>query len=188
MVWVRYFTEIQSEYTTNDIHDSTYFPDTMKQVIFDQRIEPEHYILCPLYPPSTDHPHGDFQIGVTGKLEQRVGSREPEGNLEGIDRELKEEIGVQAYSYSDIRPSVINLRGRWSAYILNIEDAEPTSGGQIPIRTPRGPRKRVGCIVYGSMLSIREYMNSDIRPYTDDDGIVGVVAITAKEAREKVAL
>lgn len=188
MVWVRYFTMQHSKYTTDDIHISTYFPDIMKQVIFDQRLDSEHYILCPLYPPSRKHPYGDFQIGVTGKLENRINSKKPlESNIEGIDRELREEIGIQPKFYSDIKPSVIRPRENWVSYILNIEDTLPTLGGRIDIKKPKGPPNRVGCIVYGDMNSIREYMNSDIRPYTDNDGIVGVVAISVKEARKRVS-
>jgi len=187
MFWVRYFNEEQSKLTRTVFNISFYFPTAVKQVIFDNRMDDEDYMLCPLYPPSNGNPNGDFQIGITGKLEQRVGSRRMETDKEGIDRELKEEVGIQANSYQNILPSV-NM-GKWKAYILKITDTLPTNGGSIPIISGRGrgrDSRHVGCIVYGKGRDIRKYMDSDVKPYDDEDNIVGVVAVKLKNIKQYV--
>lgn len=182
MVLVRYFNE-DKPVEKNNLKVSRHLPYIMKQILYDSRILDKHYMLCPLYP------EGDFQIGVTGRLEKRLNSQESKESPKlGMDRELKEEIGIKVYNFRDIKPSVVHLGGEKHSYgyIVNINDCTYTTGGEIKIGVHTGNIKKVGCIVFGNKSQINSYMNAPVIPYTDSDGIIGVVAVSVGDIRKHI--
>lgn len=174
----------------NDHPVSSHLPAPMGQILTECNIPDDNYILCPLYE------EGDYQLGVTGK--PLFGDR-PET---GLTRELGEELGIiyvnprslkcqktfrvgQRINYAwtcDISETkrISDNDGNLSYYPPVIPDKAYTRFGEIK----EDFKVRVGCIVHGDFDKISEYMSNVSTVWSSGDKIIGVIAISAKDAKD----
>ena len=178
-IYVRFFKSPKMEEKL-DMKMSTYFPDKMKDgLVLGEQLnifKKDDYILGPIY--AKVH---DFQIGVTGSLEER------EKAQEGMTRELGEEIGLIPYTYASLETLVEAERKApkpFKVFALSIKHALPVPESQDKKRITssnkvgKDTKRKVGCFLYGSKEELLAFLQTEkIFRYYNTDKIVGVGAI-----------
>ena len=144
------------------------------------------WILCPLYDGDAiiewrkrngeeRDEKDDFQIGITGT------GAEGELPLQTMNRELGEEVGLIGVTESNFIKEFRDKRGRdIYMYLVNIQDVVnvPNMDNNRKIKTGEdNRRKKVACVVYGSFEKMKEYIDSSINRYKDEDNIIGLIMI-----------
>jgi len=179
---VRYFDKDKVEITT--LKFSRYFPPFIEDIINECGNMYDYlYILCPVYKDKT------FQVGVTGT---KVFGEEYD---EALQRELGEEIGLQAKKYKIIGNRRFPKSNKNTSnsifaktYTINILDAMPLlidDNNQIVTDGKDEKNKKVGCLVFGYKKDILDYMSQkNIYTYKDNDNIVGITLINFKTVRK----
>lgn len=178
---VAYYTEFgrpnYREMHLNRVKVSNYFPPPMVSALYDPSIPKDSYIVCPVYKGV-----GDTQIGVTGASHLR------EDPVEGITRELAEELGIVPVASSHLvmvyeGKNFIRKKGKppgrgvnWNVFLLNLSktDLIPVSR---EIRGVDTKTRKVGCLVYGTENRVKKVFEKVIIPYISEDQIKGIMAV-----------
>ena len=181
-VFVRYFNgknSVETTFEKGKFRMSKYFPapmrDAFKKALGSKGyIRGSDYILCPVYSSK------DIQMGVTGSVE------EGESTLNGLSRELGEEIGIVPkdkdspwllgkYNWSKDRDFNV-----FEVYIKHCIPVAEHQHGAVLSKADDNRNKKVGAFVYGSKKDILDFLGSEkIYVYKSNDDIVGVACIKA---------
>jgi len=175
---------------------STYLEEPMAHALMN--IPDENYILCPLYSPryknisSDNYEWSDFQIGFTGTLKNKEIHKGVPDYFEGYKRELSEELGLLINSVSTIeefkeisytdeyrRPKNIEMYNiELSDLVLNTEQTRPS-------KSPDIKTLKIGGYIHSNLTNVLKYLNSDIILSSNEDNLVGIVAVKSEFAKEK---
>lgn len=187
-IYVREFSESKCYTSNTNVYPlSKYFPFPMKDMLYrSKKIRQDDYILCPLYV-KQGNKGGDFQLGITGTVEEK------EEYSETLKRELGEEVGLIPTT------SIVNKKYKWKrigrdsidfvTYELSISDCRSLNQEDLDnmnkVVVSDNPNKKIGCYVYGNLQDILKYLNSpQIYRFKSEDEINGIVAIQVKIAKE----
>jgi hypothetical protein len=140
-------------------------------------IRTDDYIIGPLYK------SGEFQIGMTGTVEEK------ESSHHAAARELGEEIGLvpkNDFALKPIRTNSYDKGGKkiiFTVYDAYIKKCMPVLAHQNNADLSKGNdcSNKVGCYVYGLKRDILDFLNGQIYRYKSEDDIVGLVAIKAED-------
>jgi len=160
---------------TSEYRVSRYFPRSMveglKKALQGSFIREDDYIIGPIYSA------GDFQIGMTGKMEEK------ETAHQAVQREMGEEIGLVPKSKSGLT-GLISWKSKegvtFNVFNIYIKDCTPVLEEQNHSQGPDSKNK-VGCYVYGSKQDVLKFLDSHIYRYKSGDDIVGLAAIKADD-------
>ena len=182
-IYVRKFSQNNYEKSdTNTYPVSRYFPKTMSVALkigLSGRgyIRLDDYIIGPLYK------GGDFQIGMTGTIEEK------ESPYNAAAREMGEEIGLipkDNNALKIIRSDSYekgNRRITFTVYDAYIKKCIPVLEFQneADLSKTKDSYDKVGCYIYGTKRDILEFLEGPIYCYKSPDEIVGLVAIKAED-------
>lgn len=187
-IYVREFNENKYyQSNTNVFSPSKYFPFPMKEILCKSKnIKDTDYILCPLYSKKDNFLKSDFQLGVTGTVEEK------EDFKDTLFRELGEELGLIPKTINELK------RFKWRrshkdtiefvVYEANIKNCTLILDSDEKIFTVREENhidKKVGCYIYGELKDILQFLDSPkINRYKNEDEICGIVAIQKRIAKE----
>lgn len=179
-IYIRKFSESKARKgKVGDYRISGNFPEYMGLGLLEAikdtgNIRVSDYIIGPLYQ------RGAFQIGMTGTVE--IG----ETRLEGMTRELGEELGLLPEYESDLDLILEHQEysKKCTVYDLFINHAKYvpiTDNGKKMSKNPDNKNMKVGCYVYGKKDKVLSFLNQEsINIYKSDDEIIGIVAISVK--------
>lgn len=158
---------------------SKYLPQGMKKTLQEKwkndELFEDDYIIGPLYN------NNEYQIGVTGGVKYK------EMLNKAITRELGEEIGLVPISLRYLSKEKVthDTNKTLVTYTLKYKNSTVILDHQhnLEINRSRDDRqKQVGCMVYGSLEEVQEFLSKDrIYVYKSDDNIKGIVAITVQD-------
>ena len=158
-------------------HDVLNFLMLLKQ---NNQINEDDYIFGPLY---ANKGKGEFQLAITGKCKFN------ETLQHGLHREVGEEVGLYIN-----RPQCLRNQtqvDKHTFFSCNINDTinitrDIYTGEYIPSYPYKNERddyySKVGCILYGNKNSVRNYMRETIVQWDNEDRIIGVAAVSVREA------
>lgn len=157
------------------------------------QINEDDYIFGPLYPNkrkgqvSRDENGSaipaEFQLVITGKCKFN------ETLQYGVHREVGEEVGLYIEHPQCLRNQT-QVR-RHTFFSCNINDTvnitrDIYTGGYIPSYPYKNEMddfySKVGCLIYGNKTSVHNYMRGNIVQWDNEDQIVGVGAVSVREA------
>lgn len=196
-IYVREFKESKCYKSNINIHPpSKYFPFPMRDVLFrSKKINIDDYILCPLYEKKRG---GDFQIGMTGTVENK------ENFEKTLERELGEEIGLipknnfdltrRKYKWKKLNNEIIDF----VTYEISINKCKYLTNEDIlnkmkidldkedtPKNSLKNDKNKIGCFIFGDLSDISKFLNQPmIQRYYSEDEIIGIVAIQLKIIKE----
>jgi hypothetical protein len=182
-IYVRKFGHNNYEKSDTNIYTvSKYFPKTMitsLKIGLSNKgyIRQDDYIIGPLYK------GGEFQIGMTGTIEEK------ESPYNAAAREMGEEIGLipkDNNSLKIIRSDSYNKNNKkitFTVYDAYIKKCIPVLEFQneADLSKTKDSIDKVGCYIYGSKRDILEFLGGPIYRYKSPDEIVGLVAIKAED-------
>jgi len=176
---------------------STYLEEPMAIAL--SYVPDENYILCPLYKPSkknindiTDnYEWSDFQLGFTGTLKSNEIVRGFPDYYEGYKRELSEELGLviknddvvsefDLIEYTDDYGKTKNIK----IYNINLSQLELNKKVKKPSSFKDVKKEKIGGFVHSNELNVLKYLNSDIILSSNEDNLVGVIAVKAIFAKK----
>jgi hypothetical protein len=157
------------------------------------QINEDDYIFGPLYPnkkkgqvsrdENVSPAPAEFQLAITGKCKFN------ESAQCGVRREVGEEVGLSINSPQCLRNQT--QVDRHTFFSCNINDTvnitrDIYTGGYIPSYPYKNERddfySKVGCVVYGNKNSVYNYMHQNIVQWDNEDQIIGVAAVSVREA------
>lgn len=180
-IYIRKFTSNQYERSDTSQHTpSKYFPRSMVDGLKialgkNGYIRHDDYIIGPLYR------LGDFQIGMTGTVEEK------ETFHNAISRELGEEIGLVPKANNSLNVLKVSRYEKqtkkitFTVYDIYIKHCNPVTEYQdnAILSKNKDCNDKVGCFIYGNKKDILDFLNSKIYRYKSEDDIIGLVAIQA---------
>lgn len=158
------------------------------------QISEEDYIFGPLYPnkrrgkvlrDDNGAPiPAEFQLAVTGKCKFN------ESAQFGIRREVGEEVGLSIDHPRSLRNQT--QVGQHMFFSCNINNTKNIvrdiyeEGKYIPSYPYKNEMddrcSKVGCVIYGNKTVVHNYMSGNIVQWDNEDKIIGVVAVSVREA------
>jgi hypothetical protein len=163
-MYVRFFKSDKVIKTT--VEQSRYFPFPMRDSFRKLRTQRNLYIVCPIFS------KGDFQVGITGKMEER------ETSQDAVYREVGEEVGLVPKKINFINTYVWKNDITFYIYNINIKDCVKVLNTDTVSRNEDTKHKKVGCFVYGEEDDVVEYLKSPIiNVYKNNDDIIGIAGV-----------
>ena len=174
-LFVRKFNENAFVESSTDTYEILYYlPDPMKKAYIYLRsvdkMRRDDYLICPLYSA------GDFQIGITGTVE------EDESLAHAIYREMGEEIGfVPDEKGLKVVDDYISKGKPFRVYDAFYQFCIPVNSAlnNVKLSRSKDSKKKVGAFFYGPrqriFKNVLEYPK--ISRFKNEDDIVGFVAV-----------
>lgn len=182
-IYYRKFNEKEIVKTLCDFKKSFFPPpmfNSLHKALKNGRINPEDWLLCPLY---SDE---NFQIGVTGSVEVH------EERENAVFRELGEELGLVPARMEDLLLIQENVWYRrngkqvdfpvYDIYIKNCRPVPEHADSKLISQNEDDRTRKIGCYVYGKEIDLFEFLNREkIFRYQSSDDIIGIAMVPAKK-------
>ena len=158
---------------------STYLEEPMAIAL--SYVPDENYILCPLYKPpkknindiTDNYEWSDFQLGFTGTLKSNEIVR-------GFPDYYDVVSEFDELEYTDDYGKTKNIK----IYNINLAQLELNKKVKKPSSFKDVKREKIGGFVHSNELNVLKYLNSDIILSSNEDNLVGVVAVKATFAKK----
>ncbi len=154
-------------------------PAPAREIIEECDFGESTYIVGPWY---SEREGNDFQLAVTGKPNAY------ESIIQGITRELGEEIGATPKGKKDLRCKRVSEE--WTGWMCNMKSGMTLNTLPVPEAPPEQPdHRRVLCVVHTTedqVLEICQTAGTHLWPSPDD--IDGIVAVPIEAARRIVKM